>query len=121
MKLRIKGNTIRFRLTQSEVAQLGSGASLRDTTEFAPSQPLIWLLEPAQSISAMEAGFRDRTISVRLPQSDVRTWAETDTVGLYGQSGALEISIEKDFRCLTRDESPEEADAFPNPHDPGKC
>jgi hypothetical protein len=116
MKLRIKGNTIRFRLTQSEVAQLGRGATLRDSTEFAPAQHLTWLLEPAPAISEMEAAFRDATVSVRLPKSDVQTWANTDTVGIYGQTGVLEISIEKDFRCLTRTGSPEEADAFPNPH-----
>jgi hypothetical protein len=119
MKLRIKGNTIRFRLTQPEVAQLGGGASLRDSTEFAPAEVLSCVLEPAAGIPAIEAGFRDGTVRVRLPASDVRSWADTDTVGIYGQAGVLEVSVEKDFRCLTRTGSAEEADAFPNPHEGG--
>jgi hypothetical protein len=121
MKLRIKGNSIRFRLTKPEVAQLRGGASLRDSTEFAPAQLLTCVLEPAAAITAMQAGFRDGTVSVRLPESDVRGWADTDTVALYGQVGVLEVSVEKDFRCLTRAGSGEEAGAFPNPHEGGKC
>lgn len=120
MKLRIKGNAIRFRLTQTEVAQLGAGATLRDATEFAPSQRLTWLLQPA-AIPAIEATFRDATVSVRLPDSDVQTWAGSDTVGIYGQAGMLEVSVEKDFRCLTGGGSAEEADAFPNPHQGANC
>ncbi|MGA3027136.1 MAG: hypothetical protein ABSF98_20445 [Bryobacteraceae bacterium] len=121
MKIRIKGNTIRFRLTQPEVVRLRGGASLRDSTEFGPAQLLTWVLQPAPAVSAIEASFRDATISVRLPDGDVRSWADTDTVGLYGQSGALEVAVEKDFRCLSRAGSAEEAGAFPNPHEGGKC
>ena len=121
MKLRIKGNTIRFRLTQSEVAQLRSGATLRDSTEFSPAQRLTWVLEPVAAIPVIEASFCDAMVSVRLPESDVRSWADTNSVGLYGQAGALEVSVEKDFRCLTRAASPEDADAFPNPREGGKC
>jgi len=121
MKLRIKGNTIRFRLTQSEVAQLRDGATLRDSTEFAPAQRLSWELAPVPAIPAIQAAFRDATVSVRLPASEVQSWAGSDTVGIYGQAGALEVSVEKDFRCLTRAGAPEEADAFPNPHEGATC
>jgi hypothetical protein len=122
MKLRIRGNTIRFRLTQPEVTRLRDGASLRDSTEFAPAERLTWVLEPAPAISAIEAGYRDGTVCVRLPESDVRSWADTDAVGIYGQAGVLEVTVEKDFRCLTRaGAAEEEAGAFPNPHEGGKC
>jgi hypothetical protein len=120
MKLRIKGNTIRFRVTQSEVAQLGRGQALRDATEFGPAQRLDWILEPATG-NAMQASFDGTTISVRLPDHEVRAWAGTDTVGIYGQAGALEISVEKDFHCLHRADDPQEADAFPNPLEGSKC
>jgi len=121
MKIRLKGNTIRFRLTRSEVERLSSGAALRDRIEFSPSRHLTWLLAPAPAITAIEADFVDATIAVRLPQSQVQNWAETQAVGLYGHPGELEVAVEKDFRCLTRSGLPEEADAFPNPHDAAKC
>ncbi|WP_375587860.1 DUF7009 family protein [Flagellimonas aurea] len=38
MKIRIKGNSIRFRLTQSEVKQLSETGSIIETTEFGPSK-----------------------------------------------------------------------------------
>jgi hypothetical protein len=120
MKLRIRGNTIRFRLTQSEVARLGSGAGLQDSTEFSPAQVLTWLLQPAP-IPAIEATFRDAAITVSLPESAVKSWAGSDEVGLYGQSGALEVSVEKDFRCLAHEGAAEEPDAFPHPQEAGKC
>ena len=114
MKLRIKGNTIRFRLTQTEVAQLAAGEPIRDHTEFAPGQCLTWSLDPSPSVAAMESQFRDSAISVLLPATDVRRWADTDLEGLYSRSGTLEIAVEKDFRCLHRTASPEEGDNFPN-------
>jgi len=121
MKLRIKGNTIRFRLTQGEVAKLRAGAALREATEFAPAQILTYALEPAASIGGVQAGFQDGVIRVRLPENDVAAWADGDIVGMYGRTGVLEVAIEKDFQCLTRAGSPEEADAFPNPQAGGKC
>ena len=38
MKLRIKDNNLRLRLTQSEVAQLGQGESVRAQIQFSPEQ-----------------------------------------------------------------------------------
>jgi hypothetical protein len=120
MKLRVKANTIRFRLTQSEVAQLGRGEALRDATEFGPSQRLGWILAPVAG-KAIQATFDGRTVSVSLPEHEVRSWAGADAVGIYGQAGPLEISVEKDFHCLNRADAPEEADAFPNPLEGSKC
>ena len=121
MKLRIKGNTIRFRLTQIEVARLRAGEALRETTEFAPAQILAYALEPAAVVAGMHAGFENGTVTVLLPASDVAAWADGDAVGMYGRTGVLEVAIEKDFQCLTRAGSVEEVDAFPNPHAGGKC
>jgi len=115
MKIRIKGNSIRFRVTQTEVAQLAAGAALRDTTEFAPGRQLTWVLESSACVE-MESSLDGATVSVRLPASAVGDWARTDSEGLYGRSGALDISVEKDFRCLHRAGSPDDVDAFPRPN-----
>ena len=37
MKLRIKGNSIRFRLTQSEVQQLATVGKVTETLKFGPT------------------------------------------------------------------------------------
>jgi len=121
VKLRIKGNTLRFRLTQGDVARLRAGEALRETTEFAPAQILVYALEPADGLQQMQAGFENGVVRVRLPESDVAVWADGHAVGMYGQTGVLEVAIEKDFQCLTRAGSADEADAFPNPHAGSKC
>jgi len=121
MKLRIRGNTIRFRLTQPEVERLRAGQAVRETTEFAPGQVLAYALEPTAGIGALHAGFENGAAWVRLPERDVAEWAGGNAVGIYGHSGVLEVAIEKDFQCLTRTGAPEEADAFPNPLAGGKC
>jgi uncharacterized protein DUF7009 len=38
MKLRIHGSSIRFRITQSEMAALVDGARLEDSVQFGPAQ-----------------------------------------------------------------------------------
>jgi hypothetical protein len=118
VKIRIKGNSIRFRLTQTEMGQLAAGLALRDAVEFSPSARLVWLLEPA-SVAAIESSFDDATVSVRLPQSDVAAWSSSDNEGMYGTCGTLQIAVEKDFACQHRTGSPEESDAFPRPGESG--
>ena len=79
-----------------------------------PAVSLTWILEPS-ACAEMESSLDGATVRVCLPAHDVNNWAATDTVGLYGHSSALEISVEKDFQCLHRAGSPEEIGAFPNP------
>ena len=112
MKIRIKGNTIRFRVTRPEVAKLAEGAALRESMEFGAGQRLVWILDRG---AGFEAAFRDGMVTVRLPASDVERWAAGDDEGIYGTSGTIDIAVEKDFACLGRAADP---DAFPNP---GKC
>ena len=39
MKLRIRGNSIRLRLSRTEVAQFAGNGNVEDTVEFGSSQP----------------------------------------------------------------------------------
>ena len=115
MKLRIKGNTVRFRLTQQEVARLRETGEIVERTEF-DGATLRYGIESVAADAGLDAGFRDGAIAVRVPQSQMRQWADAGEVGLYGRAGAVEIAIEKDFQCLHGDRIRSEADAFPNPH-----
>lgn len=64
----------------------------------------------------MEATFRQGVITVTVSQDAAQAWVGSGEVGLYAQSGALSISIERDFRCLTRPLGDEgEGDAYPHP------
>lgn len=46
MRLRIKGNSLRLRLTRSEVARLSVGEPVEESTEFAPDHVLRYRIQP---------------------------------------------------------------------------
>ena len=114
MKLRIKGNMVRLRLTQSEVARLRDAGQVIESTEF-PGGPLRYSVAVGDAAAPFAADFRDGRIEVRLPLAEVRQWADSAEEGLYGRAGAVDIAVEKDFQCLHQPGGGDEAEAFPNP------
>jgi hypothetical protein len=113
MKLRLHGNSLRLRLSQSEIAGLGETGCVEDRVQFAPGRSLTYRLESGDA-TRVSADFTDDCIRVKLPQTLAARWIHSDDTGIEGVSETLKIFIEKDFACLHRD-SPEDADSFPNP------
>ena len=112
MKIRIKDNSVRFRLNQSEVALLGQTGLVSCTTEFT-GHPLVYTIQTS-SDSELTVLFIENTIVLKMPQEMVNEWVSTDRVGFDGQSGLVKILIEKDFVCI--DNSVEDqSDNYPNP------
>jgi hypothetical protein len=114
MKLRIQGNSLRFRLTRSEVAKLYEDGAIAETTDFGVVHSLTYRLQKAAGGADVRAELADGAITVSAPGSMVDKWATSDEVGIAGRDGILRIAIEKDFRCLTRREE-DEVDAYPHP------
>ncbi len=120
MKLRIKGNSLRLRLTRPEVARMADEGRIEDRTEFA-DRSLRYVLESRAAEKAIGARFEEDAIVVSVPSPQVADWANGDEVGLYGEQpashgGILTIAVEKDFRCLDRSRAEgDEADAYPHP------
>ncbi len=122
MKLRIKGNSLRLRLSRSEVDRLSRRERLEETIHFAPhaEAKLTYALEQASSVSVPGVRYSQGEITVLLPAALADTWCSTDLVGIaervgLGALGSLELVIEKDFACLDRSEE-ENEDTFANPH-----
>ena len=111
MKLRFHKDSLRLRLSQSEVARLAERGSIDDRIEFPNDQTLSFSVESGDSSVAL---FENNEIRVIAPRGDVQRWIDTDQTGLEYQSGPVKVVIEKDFQCLHK-ETPEDADAFPNP------
>ena len=116
MKLRIKGNTVRMRLSEPEVTVLAEGKSVVDKTEFL-SADLVYKIEPGEENSA---DFDEGMVKIGLNKDEINIWAETDKVGISLESTSksgniLSILVEKDFKCLTvRPE--DESEMYPNPN-----
>jgi len=112
MKLRIRGNNIRLRLTQSEVNLLALGAEVKEYVHFG-EEKLGYSLRQEQ-ISSPEARFENQSIIVVLPSNQAKLWAESDELGISAQFGQLSLLIEKDLQCL-KSRGEEDHDTFPNP------
>ena len=116
MKLRIKGNTLRMRLSEPEVDILAKGKSVIDKTEF-PTSDLTYKVEPDNSNTVK---FEQGTVRIGLKTEDIDKWSNTDEVGISIESTSrsgniLSILVEKDFKCLTvRPE--DESKLYPNPN-----
>jgi hypothetical protein len=120
MKLRIRGDSVRLRLTKGEVAALAGGNAVEETTRLglAPDQWLRYSMQTSAAAKNISAQYAAGAIVVTVPLKQAQDWAVTDAVGISaeqpaGGNGVLRILIEKDFACLERRE--DDSDAFPNP------
>jgi len=123
MKLRIRANSIRLRLGQSEVRRLASEGIIEESTVFGPGpqQRLVYALCAYAEEETVTATFAGQCMVVRIPLEMAHLWATTDEVSIRALQRVpdceeLRILIEKDFECIVvpaSDESQE--DAFPNP------
>lgn len=119
MKLRIKGNSLRLRLTRSEVSQLTTEGSLFNETDFGDAS-FRFGVEVRDDVRSVSSVFNQGSIVVTAPTAVVADWATTDAVGIYGEhsvsSGStMAIALEKDFRCLDPGRDEDESDNFDNP------
>ncbi len=121
MKLRIRGNTLRLRLSRSEVDLVGQGKEVEESTSFPGGGKLQYSLRQSPSkTSVVKTNEGDKScINVIVDQNKAKMWAESEEVGLFGAEplvlGSLELLIEKDFACLNPREGSEDSDSYPNP------
>jgi len=127
MKLRIKGNSMRFRVSRSEVARLLAADPLVETIQFAPEAGarFTYALQREASVKIPTVRYTENKVLVLLPADQADLWGGTDQVGIaedisLGELGALTILIEKDFACLDRSDEDNE-DTFANPNAGAQC
>ena len=126
MKLRIKGNSMRLRVSPSEVARLLNQGRVEETIHFGPEDDakLTYALEHAPHAPEMTLRHRAQEIAVVISTKDAQEWAEGKQVGIYGGAGfgdnRLELAVEKDFACLDKSEM-ENRDTYPHPQQGASC
>ncbi|MCU1258470.1 MAG: hypothetical protein JWO80_1355 [Bryobacterales bacterium] len=107
MKLRMRSNSLRLRLTRSEVAQLAEQGSVEERIEFVNDSALIYELESWRNLDHVVALYENGRIMVRLPEAMAQEWAATDQVGIEAEVGPLTVLIEKDFQCAHGEKDPD--------------
>jgi hypothetical protein len=118
MKIRIKGNAIRYRLTRTEVETFSEAGYYSETTVFNKNT-FTYALKAIYGISDLTADFVDNSITMYLPVSDAKSWSKNNRVGfehkmLLENGDVLTLLLEKDFVCLD-ERGEDETDNYPNP------
>ncbi len=123
MKLRIKGDSIRLRVSRSELLRLVEGQVIEEIVHL-PGGNFSYALGSSTQITATTASFCDSRITVLISPAELAKWQNESEVGIYASVSTapdrpLEVIIEKDFACLDRSEE-DNCDTFVNPHS-GVC
>lgn len=124
MKLRIRANTLRLRLSRGEVNELAERGEVREAIAFgaAVAERLGYAIVTSEEATGTSARLTGGSVEVLVPRALAREWAASETVGFeaeqaIGEGLSLHILVEKDFACLTPRKGEDDTDAFPNPHE----
>jgi hypothetical protein len=122
MKVRIAGNTIRFRLRKQDVASLEKHGLVLDLLEFGAGQEdrLEFKLETAEALEP-QIRYSAGATTILLPRSVVEEFSQTDRVGFNfnidtGRDRSVYVLVEKDFSCLDGSDADNE-ETYVNPNE----
>jgi len=114
MKIRIKGNSIRYRLVKSEVKQLAEKGYIEEKTTFS-EQELTYRLESKPKIHELEIAFIENKIILFLPENEAKSWVDSDRITYKNNFEKLSLLLEKDFVCLDHTDE-DQSDNYENPN-----
>ena len=112
MKLRIRTNSLRYRLTRSDVKKLIETGYLEDGVSFG-AQSLRFAIEITVN-SEMSAVYLNNTVTLFMPKSLLEKLDGTDAVGFENTVEGLHLLVEKDFVCMDK-LADDQSDNYPNP------
>ena len=112
MKLRIKSNSLRYRLTKSDVDNLSKEGYLEEQVNF-PGTPLIYALQLTEG-QVLTASYIDNKITMSMSHKMIAELRDTERVGFENNDGELQLLVEKDFVCLD-EVAEDQSDNYPNP------
>jgi hypothetical protein len=119
MKLRIRGNSVRIRVSKPELEQIATAGSAEDKVRFGPANELRYRVD-VKAGGAVEAEFRGSLLRVIVPRSEVDRWLAPEQVSIEGVQAVgddtdLRILVEKDYTCLAPRSDEDDSELFANP------
>ena len=117
MKIRLLNNTLRIRISQSEVSNLQSRRKVESKTEF-PGGTLSY--EVNGNTNEWDLGFKDNIIRLNIPKDQLDYFTSPQVITLkrnfhIDDGSSIKVTFEKDFKCLIEREDEDESDLFLNP------
>lgn len=120
MKIRIRGNSIRIRLSRTEVDNFGKEGYVEEHTSFGAGMQLTYALERKAGIDQLGATFTNNKVTMLVPDAIATEWTTTETVGYnnnmdIGNGQQLFLLLEKDFKCIDSSVNEDQSDNYENP------
>ena len=112
MKIRIRSNSLRYRLTRSEVEQFAIEGVFKEKVTIG-EESLVYVLQRTAEPD-VRATLHRNLITLLVPEMVADEWTSTEKVGFDTKDGSLHILVEKDFTCLDNVEE-DQSDNYPNP------
>jgi hypothetical protein len=112
MKLRIKSNSLRYRLTRSDVDTLSKEGYLEEQISF-PGHALLYAIQLTEG-KILTASYIDNKITLSMSHKMIQEFVDTDRIGFENRSEELYLLVEKDFTCLDEIDE-DQSDNYPNP------
>jgi len=122
MKIRIKENSVRFRLTPTEVKKFCEEGHIEKITKFS-STTLIYGVKQ-KPIEHLQVDFNNNAITLNVPETFAKSWSVNEVVGIdhteeLSDGDHFFLLLEKDFACLDNTHE-DQVDKYPNPK-AGQC
>ncbi len=114
MKIRIKGNTVRYRLSKSEVLQLKEKGFVEECTQFLENT-FCYKLCAKIGLVNLEVEYLANTITMFIPENEALFWYDTDKITYKNIFKGLTLILEKDFMCLDHSDE-DQSDNYVNPN-----
>jgi hypothetical protein len=121
MKIRIKGNSVRFRLTKTEVENFAINGVYTSETELMGGV-FKYRLQRSEDYTHLVAEWNqsENEIIFFMPKSIADEWTESNEVGfqhiqILPNGTELFLLVEKDFVCLDNTFE-DQSDNYPNPN-----
>lgn len=98
MKIRWTQNSIRFRITPSELAALKNGDAIGEVLSLPGG--IIWStrIEPESTLTRLD--YTGGVLRLHLHRSDLAQLLAPDAEGVYFSNAEVRYFIEKDFPCV---------------------
>jgi Family of unknown function (DUF7009) len=118
MKIRIKGNSVRIRLSKPEVDLFAKTGYLEEKTDFGSS--VFRYAVKSSCNEHLSADFINNNIILYVPKKLMEQWVFTNQVGIVydlpvSNGNFLNLLLEKDFKCIDTLVTEGQADYFENP------
>ena len=113
MKIRIKDNSVRYRLSQNEVTHLVQNGETWSKCQFGAGELKYGVL--ATDAEELSCSFDGNTITTKVPKSLLVNWDTDERVGFNHSVDGLYILLEKDWQCLKPRDHEDESNLYQHP------